>query len=251
MTTEPAATDRRMPTGFWKIIGAVLLIFLAIVAIGTVIAVTDDDGTDRDDHTVSAPIDGRDEAALSLVSGATAVTVRVEAMGDTLCRVSTPPDGDSMPRMVDRGDQVEVHLEQAGDIGPSNVEIVLSTEVRWTTLRFSGGANDQLVDLTGAAVGELDFSAGASRIQLTLPVPEGTVPIRIGAGAGELVLALPPQVPMQVTLHNGAGLAIIDGESHSGVASGTVFTPEDWAGAEDRYELEAAGIGELTTSRTA
>jgi hypothetical protein len=249
---EPAPATRRRATGLWVIVGAVLLIFLVILAIGIAIAVTDDDGegADREDHAVSAPIDGRDEAELTVVSGAAVMTVRTEAMGDTLYRVSTPPDGDAVPRLVDRGDRIEVHLAQTGETGPSSVEILLSTEVRWTALRFSGGADDQVVDLTGGTVDELDFSAGASRIQLTLPVPEGTVPIRMGAGAGELTLALPPQVPIQVMLTNGAGLVVIDGERHAGVAPGTVFTPEDWAGTADRYDLDAAGLGELTVTRT-
>jgi hypothetical protein len=254
----PAANPRRMTTGFWVIVGTVLLIFVVIVAIGTVIALSDDDdddgdgdGADPDDHTVSAPIDGRDEAQLDLVSGATAVTVRAEAMGGTLLRVDTPPDGDSVPQVVDRGERIEVHLVPTGETGPSSVEVVLSTEVRWAALRFSGGADNQVLDLTGATIGEVDLAAGASRIQVTLPVPAGTVPIRLGAGAGELVLELPPRVPIQVTLHSGAGIAVIDGQSHSGVPSGTVFTPEDWTAAQDRYELDAAsGIGQLTTTRT-
>jgi hypothetical protein len=250
---EPAAPTRRRTARFWLIVGAVLLVCLAIVAIGIGLTLSDDDGgdgADPDDHTVSASIDGRSEAELHLVSGAAAVTVRTEAMGDTLYRVSTPSDGDSVPRTVDRGDRIEVHLVQSGEAGPSSLEILLSTEVRWTVLRFSGGANDQVVDLTGGSVAELDFPAGASRIQVTLPVPEGTVPIRMGGGAGELVVDLPPQVPIQVELHNGAGVVVIDGESHSGVAPGTVFTPEDWAGAADRYDLSSSGVGELTITRT-
>jgi hypothetical protein len=254
----PAAPDppppptRRRTTRFWLIVGAVVLVCLAIVAIGIGLTLSDEnggDGVDPDDHTVSASIDGRSEAQLHLVNGATAVTVRTEAMGDTLYRVSTPPDGDAVPRTVDRGDLIEVHLVQTGEPGPSRVEIVLSTEVRWTVLRFSGGANDQVADLTGGRVAELDFPAGASRIQLTLPVPEGTVPIRMGGGAGAVAVELPPQVPIQVGLHNGAGVVVIDGETHSGVAPGTVFTPDGWEGATDRYDLGSAGVGELTVTR--
>lgn len=248
----PAEASGRRRTRSWVIGGAVLLVCLAIVAIGVSIQLSDGEsgGADGDDqHTVSAAIDGREQAALHLVSGAAVVTVRTEAMGGTLYEVSTPPDAGVVPRTVDRDDRIEVHLTETGEAGPSSVEIVLSTEVDWSLLRFSGGATEQVVDLTGGTVGELDFAAGATRIEVTLPVPQGTVPVRVGAGAGELALRPPPEVPVQVTLHSGAGRVEIDGESHSGVAAETAFTPDGWEDATNRYDVEAAGVGELTVTR--
>jgi hypothetical protein len=48
----------------------------------------------------------------------------------------------------------------------------------------------------------------------------------------------------------GAGSATIDGTVHSGIAGGTVYTPDDWDNATDRYLIDnAAGVSSLTLDR--
>jgi hypothetical protein len=245
----PEPGRRSRATARWVIGGAVALVCLVIAAVGISLSLSDDDGPDSGDHTVAAAIDGREQASLELVSGAAAVTIRTEPTGDTLYRVSTPPDGGSVPRIVEREDHIEVHLTPTGETGPSSVEIILTTAVRWTTLRFSGGADQLVADLTDGTVGELDFAAGASRIEVALPVPDGTVPLRVGAGAGALAVEAPPGVPVRATLNSGAGQAVIDGESHSGIAPGTTLTTDGWEDAEDRYDIDSSGLGTLLVIR--
>ena len=48
---------------------------------------------------------------------------------------------------------------------------------------------------------------------------------------------------------NGAGRVVLDGLSHDGVAAGALFTPDRWAAAVNRIELDAvAGTSALTVA---
>lgn len=97
----------------------------------------------------------------------------------------------------------------------------------------------------------LDFGAGSSRIEATLPVPRGTVPVRMSGGASAFTLRVPPGVATQVRMAGGGGQASIDGIVHTGIPGGTVFTPDDWSTATDRYLVDnTAGVSALTLDRT-
>lgn len=224
----------------WALAGA------AAVAVGLVLAgLVLAPGQDGDaGGTVVAPLDGRAESELHLVSGTGTVTVRGADLDGDLYRISTPPDGDAVPRVVDRDGRVELHLVPSGRDGPAAVEVALSTDVRWQ-IRLSGGAVEQVVDMTAGGLAGVDFVAGATRIELSLPRPEGTVTVRVGAGASELTVTAPDGVPLQARLNNGAGQAIIDGARHNGIAPGSVLTSVGWEAARDRYELDSGGLGTL------
>lgn len=222
---------------------------LAAFLVGVGLAFTIDAGTGGDGgHLVSAPLDGRQEVELHLVSGTGVVTVRGADLDGLLYEVSTPPDGDSVPRVVDRGDRIELHLVPTGRSGPAAVEIALDSQVRWQ-IRLSGGAVEQAVDMRAGNLGGVDFVAGATRIEVFLPPPRGTTTVRVGTGAGELVVHTPEGVPVQARLNSGAGRATIDGETHGGIAPGTVLGSPGWDRAEDRYAIDSGGLGALTVDR--
>jgi hypothetical protein len=97
---------------------------------------------------------------------------------------------------------------------------------------------------------ELDFGAGSARIDATLPAPVGTVPVTMSGGASSFQLHLPHGVPVQVRFAGGAGSAVVDGTSRSGIAGGTVLSALDWQGAANRYDIDnTAGVSALTLDR--
>lgn len=214
-----------------------------------------DDGRDRGRdgqgraHVVSAARGDLDAAALTVVSGATTLTVRAADLGDDLYRISTPDHSGIAPDVVESGGRYQLHLQGTGENGPAAVEVLLDQRVRWD-LRFSGGANETLVDLGGGRVAGLDFTAGSARIEAILPRPEGPVTVRMAGGSSDFVVRAPDGVPVRVTAGGGAANVTVDGARRTGIAGGTVFAPADWDGAADRYDVDAvAGVSSLTVAR--
>jgi hypothetical protein len=104
-----------------------------------------------------------------------------------------------------------------------------------------GGATQQTVDLGAAKVSEVAFVGGAASIDLTLPRPTGTVPVRMVSGVSTWALHAPDGVPVQLFVGSGAGTVTTDGATRSGVSAGTTITGDGWAAASDRYEVTASG----------
>lgn len=191
-------------------------------------------------YAVSGALNGRQEAQFELVSGAEAVTVRSADLGEELYRIATPEGGPLAPSVTDGGDRVELSLNPTGRAGTASVEVQLNSAVRWR-VRLAGGGLSEVVDFGAGGLAELELVAGASKIDVVVPGPAGTVPIRLGAGAGELIIHTPVGVPTQVRLDAGAASVTVDGRTRTGLAAGTLLTPAGWAEATDRYDLEATG----------
>jgi hypothetical protein len=135
----------------------------------------------------------------------------------------------------------------AGD--DATMEIRLNSQVRWT-LRLAGGSDTATIDMRAGGLAGVEFAAGVSHIQLSLPAPDGTVAVRMLAGASEFDMTAPSGVPARVRLGSGAGSVTVDGSTRTGVAQGTVLTPPSWDSASDRYDIDAsAGVSRLTLAR--
>ena len=226
----------------WVLIGvlAVVAVLLAAMFVAILVAAFDDDRDGRGSHVVTGPRDDRTEATVELLSGATAVTVRAVDLGGPLYRVRTPDDGKHVPEVTDRDGLVRVQLVDAGRAGPSTVDIELSTATRWR-VRLLGGATRQTVDLSSGKVAEVDLVGGATSIDLALPAPAGTVPVRMVSGVSTWTVALPGGVPVRLFVGSGAGTVTIDGATRSGVSGGTTLDGPDWDAATDRYDVTASG----------
>lgn len=200
-------------------------------------------------HRVSAARGDLDTAALTVVSGATTVTVRAMDLDGDLYRVSTPDDSRLYPDVIESGGRYQLHLNGTGGSGPAAVEILLDQRVRWD-LRFSGGASETLVDLGAGRVSRMDFTAGSSRIETILPEPEGTVTVRMAGGASDFVVHAPGDAPVRVSAGGGAATVTVDGVRRTGIAAGSVFAPAGWDSSGDRYDVDAvAGVSSLTVGR--
>jgi hypothetical protein len=233
-------------------IAAAILLLLVII----LVAVELDDGGqpaanpanpgNAADHAVAGPVNGRQQAQFELLSGAASVTVRAEDLGADLYRASTPLDSGLLPRPVDHDGRVELQLVPSGPNGPSVVDIRLNSRVRWT-LRMDGGATQQTLDLSAGSVASVDIVAGVTRIDLSLPRPQGTVPVRLAGGASEFTVRVPAGVPSRATAGGGAGTVSLNGQARHGVSAGTVLATSGWDTAADRYDLQlSSGVGTVT-----
>jgi hypothetical protein len=196
-------------------------------------------------HEVSAGVGARPEkATLDVVSGVTSVVVRGGGTG--LVRASTPADSQVAPVVSVDGDVVRVRLVAAGGPGPAALTVVLGPDTRWD-VRISGGAQDATLELGGVRLGALDFPAGISRIDATLPRPAGVVPVRMSGGASDLRLHLPAGAAYGLRVDGGAGSVETDGVRRTGLAGGTEVTAST---AADRYQVDAvAGVSSVVVDR--
>ncbi|MDR7276716.1 hypothetical protein [Catenuloplanes atrovinosus] len=196
--------------------------------------------------TASAPLDGREEASFALLTEVTILTVRSTALDGELFRISAPEGGGVRPNAVTSDGEVRLFLEETGDEdATATVEVLLSDEVRWS-VRLLAGVDEGTVDLSAAAVSEVTLAGGATSIDLSLPSPDGTLPISLTKGANRLTVRTPARVPARAAIRQGAGTVEIDGATRSGIAKGEVFQSRDWRSATDRLDLDAsAGLGTL------
>jgi len=253
--TQPTPAARGPASRTVLLIGAAVVVAILILAMIAAIAsrvLLRSDGPDRAhraDRVVTVPVDGRQEATFELVSGATSVTVRGADLGDRLIRAETPADSRQAPSATVSGDRVQLHLQDVGGDGPSAVEVQLNRGVRWQ-LRFSAGATTSVVDLRDVPVAGVEFVGGMSSIELRLPKPSGTVPVRMSGGVGRFAIQAPAGVPVRVRAGGGAGQVTVDGVPRSGISGGTVITPEGWDSAPARYDVDnSAGVATLTVDR--
>jgi hypothetical protein len=187
------------------------------------------------DRSAPAATPRRAASAIDVVGG-TRITVRTADLGADLYRVR--------PEARETDDHGRIRLEVA--TGP--VELLLATGVTWD-LGLSGPAETRTVDLAQARVNTVALDGGATRLDLRLPKPDGTLAVRLTGGVNQFALHTAGAVPVRVRVGSGAGRVVLAGQSHDGVAAGALFTPDDWSGAGNRIDLDAAaGMAQLTVS---
>jgi hypothetical protein len=203
---------------------------------------------DSDGKVATASIDGRTAATFEVVAATTKVTVRMADLGADLYKITSAGDSGSAPSPVIAEDRVQLLLSRDGDGTSGNVEVVLSTKVGWA-LRFIGGADEQIVNLTGGKVSSIDLSGGSRRVDLILPQPAGTVPVRVTGAVDELSVTSPAGSPVRVQVDSGAKTVAAGDKTLRDVKPGSTLTPKDWK-VPNRYDVDAASRITLLTVRS-
>ncbi|MDY7084214.1 MAG: hypothetical protein SYR96_03825 [Actinomycetota bacterium] len=191
-----------------------------------------------------------DVTSFQLFGGADAVHVRLGDLDGDLYELSTPDGSKAAPTAAVEGSDLIAGLRDTGQYGLAVLTVVLSDDVRWQ-IRLAGGAPSESVDLTGGPGGDVDFSAGTARAAVTLPAADGTQKVTLGGGASLLSVRLAGSAPVRVSALSGAGSVTIDGEVHTGVPGGSVWTQNGWEGAAARYDVNAtSGVATVTVERS-
>jgi hypothetical protein len=199
---------------------------------------------------VSTQINGRTDAEFDLVTGTTTVNIKTADLGTDLYRISTPRGANGAPRPVHRGKLVELQIVPSGQNGPGVIDIQLSSKLPWR-VRLTGGAATHALDLRAGSLLGFELIGGAARVDLSLPPPKGTVPLKLTGGVNQLSVHAPRDVPTRVRVGSGASNVTLDRFNRASPSPGTVFTPNGWARGADRYDLDAvAGVATLRLDRT-
>lgn len=200
-------------------------------------------------HLVTADRGGLTAADFELAGGVTTLILHSGDIGGALYRITTPVGAGIVPTAVVSSGHVVAQVVSSGVNGPSIVDVALSSAVAWT-VHLDGGATEATVDMRAGGLATLDFGAGVSRIEATLPKVNGTLAVRMAGGASEFTVHAPPGVPARVTMAGGGGSATIDGDTHTGIAGGTAYTPDGWDSANPRIDIDnTAGVSTFTLDR--
>lgn len=199
------------------------------------------------DNVATARIDGRATATFELVAATSRATVKTQDLGDELYRITAAGESGAAPRPALTGDKVQLLLETEGAGARGNVEVLLSNKVTWA-LRFTGGADEQLVDMTGGKINAVDLTGASRRVDLTLPKPTGTVPLRITGAIEDLSLTSPSGSPVRVKVDGGVKTVAAGTRTLKDLEPGSTLTPKDWKVA-DRYDVSAEARLTLLTVR--
>jgi len=189
-------------------------------------------------------------ARLDVSSGFGTIVVSANRPGAALYRVSTPARARVLPVVSRPSGAVRIGSRSSGHGGPSVIHIQLARGVRWT-LDLDGGASAETVDMTDGEVASVDVGAGVSSLTLAMPAADGTLPVRLQAGASSMQMTAPAGPPAQVQALSGAASITLDGVAHTGVAGGSVFTDPGWTSATNRYSVVlASGVSSFRLSRS-
>jgi hypothetical protein len=200
-----------------------------------------------DNHMVTASRGNLRTADFEMTSGVTTLVLHSGNIGGALYRITTPAGAGQLPTAVVSDDEVSAQLVSSGVNGPSVVDIELSTAVAWT-IHLDGGSTEARVDMHQGGLVALDFGAGVTRIDTT--VPGGAVAVKMSGGASEFDVHAPKGVPARVTMGGGGSSATIDGTQHTGIAGGTVFAPTTWPTTGPRLDIDnTAGVSTFTLDR--
>lgn len=195
---------------------------------------------DRED-TFRAPLGSASRGRLVLVRDASHLIIGADRTMNGLCRARFE---EPAPGVWMEGSTVTIHYPRLRSFDSSyrecSGEVVLSARVPWR-IEFGGGVSKLAADLSGLELGSFEVEGGASRVELTLPLPSGIVPVRVLGGASNAAIHRPEGVAARVRVSGGVTNLTFD-EQHFGVVGDEVdLQTPDYGDASDRYDITITG----------
>jgi DNA-binding MarR family transcriptional regulator len=195
----------------------------------------------------TAPVESATKGRLVFERGASDIYVAVDpAMGDLL---RARLEGSTSQVRAQNGTvtvrQRRRRLPSVGRDEHAN-EIQLNGSIPWE-VEVRGGASNLAADLGELKLGSLEIKGGASQVELTLPPPSGTIPLRVLGGAEGLTVRRPKGVAARVYVSRGASGLVFDEQRHGAVGGETSLQSPDYEHAAHRYDIEVSGgVSDLT-----
>jgi len=118
--------------------------------------------------------------------------------------------------------------------------LALNGSIPWE-VRLLGGSWRVTADLRQAHLSSLEVRGGASSIELVLPEPVGTVPIRCRGGSQGVTLRRPAGVPMRANVRGGVSNLSLDGSRFDAIGRQFRWETPGYEDHVDRYEFDVAG----------
>ena len=119
-------------------------------------------------------------------------------------------------------------------------EVALNARIPWD-VEVRGGASGLAADLRGLRLGSLSLAGGASRVEVVLPAPSGTVSVFILGGASNVTIRRPEGGAARLRVSGGATNLKFD-DRRIGAAGGELdLRDRVYDSAADRYDVAVTG----------
>jgi DNA-binding MarR family transcriptional regulator len=210
-----------------------------------------------------APLTTASRARLAFSSGAPRISLNVAPLGpraaarmiaepsaSRLELVSGAPSGQLAAasfdgprpdiRASEAGLQVRYRRQAISAFTSRRAKIALSADVAWT-IELEGGLTYLTGDLGGVRLERFEVNGGTNHVDLVLPRPQGTVPVRLGGLASSVRFRRPAGVPVAVRIAGGVSHLSVDGHRTEQVAGKRRYEGPGYDQTPDRYEFEIAG----------
>lgn len=194
------------------------------------------------DH-FAAPLGSVRSGRLRFTNGAHWVTIRADPHMRGLCRARF---GDRMPMIGTQRGVVSIRYSRVPSCNwldcrsehPAEVE--LNARIPWD-IEVRGGASRLVADLRELRLGSLNIHGGASRLEVVLPAPSGTVVVVVLGGASNVAIRRPEGVAARLRVGGGATNLKFDDRRIGATGDELDLRDRDYDGATDRYDVAVTG----------
>jgi hypothetical protein len=196
----------------------------------------------RGDH-FAAPLGSSRSGRLRFTNGAHWITIRADPHMQSLCSARF---GERMPMIGVHNGMVTIRYSRVPICdwldcrSECPAEVALNARIPWE-IEVRGSASQLVADLRGLRLGSLSVDGGASRLEVLLPVPSGTVATFILGGASNVAIHRPEGIAARLHVVGGATLLKFD-DRGIGAAGGELdLRSRGYDGATARYDVAVTG----------
>jgi Domain of unknown function (DUF5668) len=236
---------RRAVQGAAAEIAAALIVLLAIGGAAAYVAVGPSIPIGIQTLDASGKVGSLSHATVQVDAGGATITMQgSSSLGDDLFRAHIEYSGPK-PRVSLDASSGDVHISQSDTSGfffqsrRFVLTLQLNSSVPWKIAVNSGASSDVFM-LATVRVVSIDVKAGASKEDITVGDPSGTVSITVNGGAPTVNVHRPPGAAASVSVSGGAASLSFDGRQSKAVGTLTAQT-SDYDHASDRYQIRVDG----------
>jgi hypothetical protein len=242
---------RRSVQGAAAEIAAALIVLVAIGGAAAYVALGPSIPTGIQTLDASGKVGSLNHASVQVDAGGATITIQgSSSLGDDLFRAHIEYSGRKPDVSLDASSG-DVHISQSNTSGfffqsrRFALTLQLNSSVPWNIAINSGASSDAFM-LSTVRVARIDVNAGASKEDITVGDPSGTVPININGGALTINVHRPPGAAASVSVSGGAASLSFDGRQSKAVGTLTAQT-SDYDQASDRYQIQVDGGADTVT----
>jgi DNA-binding MarR family transcriptional regulator len=218
-------------------------------AIGAEIARLREAPADDAGGDFAAPLSGVATGRLVCFSGASSLTLRA---GKGRAELYQARFAGTVPKVQAENGVVTIRYPKRLRLfgrQQQQAEVALNSTIPWQIV-IKGGASEIDVDLVGLDLAGLDIEGGASQVSLRLPVPTGTVRVRITGGASEVTVQRPAGVAARVRVKGWASALTFDGQTYGDMVTDLRLQSGGYDATTSRYDIVVSGSGSQFTLTT-
>ena len=235
---------RRSLQGATAELAAVLIVALAIVGATAYVALGPAIPTGTHMLDVSGKLGSLKQASVRVEAKAAQITMGGADIGGDLYRAHIVYSGNT-PDVAFAESNGDLRILQSNSSGfffqdrRFTLDLKLNASVMWKVVVDSGASSDSF-NFSRVAVSDIQLNTGASREDITLGSPSGSVPITVNGGALTVNVHRPRGVAASVAVSGGAVNLTFDGRQSHAVGTVTAQT-SDYNSASDRYQIQVNG----------